>query len=163
VKLRSASRGITLLELMIVLALVGLMVGLTFSTAGAGLDAIRLRSAADSVAALLSRSLNRVERAQEPVEILFNRDTGAISARGLTPLWKQDLKLPEGVVLASILPAPPGEEPIERSVFLLPGAASPGIAVELANRRGQRRRVRIDPVVGTPHVEAPLQVEGEVR
>jgi type II secretory pathway pseudopilin PulG len=152
---RRRSGGVTLLELMIVAVLVALLLGLTFSTAGAGLDAIRLRSAADSVAAVLSRALNHAERAQEPVEVVFDREAGTIAARAMTPRWKQDFKLADGVTIASILPAPPGGEPAARAFVLLPGAAFPALTVELSNPRGQRRRVRIDPVAGVPVVEAP--------
>jgi type II secretory pathway pseudopilin PulG len=158
---RKVSGGITLVELMVVTALVAVMLSIAFSSAGAGLDLIRLRSAADSVAAILARSMNRVERAQEPVEIVFNRDAGTVSARGVSAGWKQDLKLAEGITL-TVLPAPPYEDFGERTIVLMPGAAFPGVAIELANRHGQRRRVRIDPVAGAAVAEAP-PAEGEQR
>jgi hypothetical protein len=46
-----------------------------------------------------------------------------------------------------------GDKGGERRILLLPGATAPGMGVQLANRHGSRRIVRLDPMTGYPHVE----------
>jgi hypothetical protein len=41
----------------------------------------------------------------------------------------------------------------ERRILLLPGATAPAMGVQLANRHGTRRMVRLDPMTGFPHVD----------
>jgi prepilin-type N-terminal cleavage/methylation domain-containing protein len=152
-------RGVTLLELLIVLAIVSLMVGLTMPSIGPGLDAIRLRSATGGVVGFLSEAMTRAERRQVPVEILIPRGGDRLAAHTIFPGWKTELVLPEGVRVSEIYPVLiSGPVPI-RSIVLEPGAAFPRVGVELSNNRGQRRLIRIDPVAGTPIVEAPLPGE----
>jgi hypothetical protein len=38
----------------------------------------------------------------------------------------------------------------------MPGGAIPGIGVQIANRRGGRRIVRLDPMTGFPRVESVI-------
>ena len=40
-----------------------------------------------------------------------------------------------------------------RSFLLMPGGVPPRIGVQLRNRRGARRIVRIDPITGVPQIE----------
>jgi len=49
--------GVTLIEMMIVVAIVGLMVGITFPAVSAGLDSVRLASATDSLASFLNAAV----------------------------------------------------------------------------------------------------------
>jgi hypothetical protein len=41
-----------------------------------------------------------------------------------------------------------------RRLILMPGGAVPGIGVQLANRHGARRIIRLDPMTGFPRVES---------
>ncbi len=52
-----------------VVAIIGLIAAISFPAVGAGLESIRLVSAADSIVAFLNSGLNRAERRQHPVEI----------------------------------------------------------------------------------------------
>jgi hypothetical protein len=36
----------------------------------------------------------------------------------------------------------------------MPGASVPGIGIQIANQRGKRRIVRLDPMTGFPRVES---------
>jgi hypothetical protein len=42
----------------------------------------------------------------------------------------------------------------DRHLILMPGATVPAVAIMLANQRGGRRLVRLDPMTGFPHVES---------
>ncbi len=65
-------RGVTLLEMLIVLAIIGIMSSIVWPAASNALDSIRLRSAADSVASLIARAAIHVERKQQPVELVID-------------------------------------------------------------------------------------------
>jgi prepilin-type N-terminal cleavage/methylation domain-containing protein len=149
----SGRRGVTLIEMLIVVAIVSLLAGISFPTASAGLDAIRLRSAADALAAFTSDALLQCERRQEVVELLADTRAGTLSALGAASGYRKQFEMPDGVLLSAVLPAPP-ETGGPHSIVLYPGAPFPALRFELANRRGSRRSVRIDPLTGTPVVEA---------
>src|SRR5689334_21862186 len=61
--------GVTLLELMVVVTLIAIVAGLSYPAAAAGVDSLRLRSAADRVVAFLDTSIERAERRQQVMEI----------------------------------------------------------------------------------------------
>ena len=52
-----------------------------------------------------------------------------------------------------MLPPLPQETDAPRRFLLYPGGAIPRFGVEIANRRGARRIVRVDPITGVPQVE----------
>ena len=54
-------RGITLIEMLIVVSLSGLMVGITFPSVSAGIDSLRITSTSDSIVSFLNGALNRAE------------------------------------------------------------------------------------------------------
>jgi hypothetical protein len=64
--------------------------------------------------------------------------------------------MPEGVRIEAVLPKETDEEDGPRRLILLPGASVPGIGIQIVNRRGSRRIVRLDPMTGFPRVETVL-------
>jgi prepilin-type N-terminal cleavage/methylation domain-containing protein len=134
-------RGVTLIEMMIVVVIVGLIVAISFPSASAGLDGIRLRSAADSVVGLLNAALTRTDRRQEPMEVIISPKERTISLFTADPSYTKKLQLPDGIVMA-------GEEP--RRFLLMPGGAPPTLDIDLSNSRGTHKVVRIDPITGVP-------------
>ena len=77
--------------------------------------------------------------------------------RSTEPGFLRKLELPEGVTIRSVLPPIPVEADAPRYFLLYPGGAVPQFGVELENRRGARRVVRVDPILGMPRVEFPGQ------
>lgn len=153
--MRSA-RGITLIEMLVVVALISLVVGLSYPGVSKGLEGIRLRMSADDVASFLSLAMNRVDRTESPVVLRFLKAQGALEISGPSGPPKM-LKLPDGISIAEVYPLEPGEPQSERSALLLPGGSFPRLIVELASRGGARRSIRVDPVTGTTLVEGPVQ------
>jgi prepilin-type N-terminal cleavage/methylation domain-containing protein len=159
-----AEAGLTIMEMLIVVAIVGLMAGITFPSVASGLESLRMRSAGDSVASFLTLAMARVERSQEPVELTFLRGEGRIEMRAADPKFARTLELPDGVSILHVHPELPGEPETTRSVLLLPATPFPRLGVELLNRRGSRRLIRIDPLSAVPVVEIPREsVSGEER
>jgi prepilin-type N-terminal cleavage/methylation domain-containing protein len=154
---RKAQTGITLVEMLIVMLLISLLAGLSFPAVSAGIDSIRLRSSCDEVASLLNVALTKADRRQTPVEIIFSRPRNRIIARTLTPGFEKEVTLESNVHISNVLPAPPGEVFSERTLLIYPSGTFPRIAVELENQRGAKRIVRIDPLTGTPMIEAATQ------
>jgi hypothetical protein len=53
-----------------------------------------------------------------------------------------------------VLPRNPDDPQGARRLILMPGATVPGIGIQIANQRGVRRIVRLDPMTGFPRVES---------
>jgi hypothetical protein len=129
--------------MMIVVAIIGLMAAIVFPSAAAGLEAIRLRSAADSIIGFLNGALSRTDRKQEPTEVIVSPKDGTIVLYTADPNYVKRLELPAGIKIA-------GDEP--RRFLLMPGGAPPRLDLDISNTRGAHKIIRIDPVTGVPQV-----------
>lgn len=147
-------RGVTLLEMLIVVSLIGLLVGISYPSVSAGVDSLRLRAAADGIAGYWNAALNRAERRQQIVELEVAPAEGRVRLRSSEPGEVRTLELPEGVRIRRVLPEAPLEPDQPRRFALYPGGALPRVAIELENRRGARRIVRVDPITGVPRIES---------
>jgi prepilin-type N-terminal cleavage/methylation domain-containing protein len=147
-------RGITLIEMMVVLVLIALLAGVSAPSVSRGLDAVRLRSAADATASFLSYGLTWCERRQQTVFLIVPEERNRLELRPLEGPRLRELELTDGIVVSSVLPELATEER-RRVIPLQAGAPFPGITIELKDGRGGRRWVRIDPVNGVPEVVIP--------
>jgi len=159
---RRGERGITIIEMLIVVSIIALMAGISYPAVTAGIESVRMRSAADQTAAFLNQALTASERRQQAIEIQVKRNTGALLFRTVDETLVRRVELPQGIVIAEVLPPVPMNSE-ERSVLVYPGAAFPRVTFVLATKKGARRFVRIDPVVGMPVVEAPRQFAEDVQ
>jgi prepilin-type N-terminal cleavage/methylation domain-containing protein len=147
--------GVTLIEMMVVVAIIGLMIVISFPSVAAGLDSVRLSSATGSVSAFLNAAENRAERRQRPVALVISVKDNLLAMYGNEANSERRLKLPDGITIQAVLPALEGEmldQP--RQLILMPGGTAPAIGIMLANEHGTRRIVRLDPMTGYPHVES---------
>jgi prepilin-type N-terminal cleavage/methylation domain-containing protein len=147
-------RGITLLEMVVVMAIIGLIAGVSFPAVSAGIDSVRLVSATDSVATFLNGAVNRAQRRQQPVELVISPKEGLISLYSNEAGFTRELKMPDGIVIEGVLPKSYEEPEGPQRFILMPGDSVPGIGIQLANRRGIHRIVRLDPMTGFPRVES---------
>jgi Tfp pilus assembly protein FimT len=145
--------GVTLVEMMLVVGIVALIVGISLPAVTAGLESIRLRSATDGVASFLNGALNRAERRQEPVELIISAKDNMIALRSADGSIYRRFDLTGGVFIQDIQPGSPEINEQPRHFVVLPGGTPPGVSIELANRRGQVRRVRVDPITGAPEIQ----------
>ena len=151
------SRGVTLIELMVVVAIISLMVGLSFPAITSGIESLRLNAATNSVDQFFNSALNRAERRQQVVEVTVSKSENAIWMRSTEPGFLRRLEMPEGVLIAGVLPKLATDTELPRTFLLYPGGTVPQFGVQLINRRQVERVVRVDPMTGVPRVEAPEQ------
>jgi type II secretory pathway pseudopilin PulG len=148
------------------MTIIAVMTAVTYPTATAGLDSLRLRSAADRVMNLLNLALDRADRVQQVVEIRISPQENAISARSMDLSLNRTLELEAPVRIASVgqagPPQPAANETADavpaaidtqRRFLLYPGGTPPRISIELETKEGRKRRVFVDPVTGMLHSE----------
>ena len=138
--------GITLIELMVVIAIVGLIVGVTLPATTNGLASVRLKGAASDVATFLNSALNRAERHEQVMEVVVYPKDNKLELDSSEPGYTRTLRMPAGVNIA-------GENPLR--ILLMPGSAPPRVAIDLFNERGAHRIVKLDPVTGVPEIVVP--------
>jgi prepilin-type N-terminal cleavage/methylation domain-containing protein len=148
---RRCTAGITLIEMIMVLAIVGMVTAIAFPSVTSGLDTVRLSSASNSIASFLNAGLNRAERRQTPVEI--NISVAENKIRVISDSVRE-LNMPDTIHIVRIHPVlPTGEDEQARSIILYPNGAIPRFGVEIASPKGIHRIVRVDPITGVPQVE----------
>jgi hypothetical protein len=143
------------MELMVVLAIIALIVAVSFPSTIAGLENIRLSSGARSVAAFMGSAANRAERRQQAIELTVFVKDNAITLRSADASFVRKLDLPQGIVVAAVLPPLPEPSDEPRRFLFLPGGAPPRMAIEIANPRGLRRTVRLNPITGVTEITQP--------
>ena len=95
---------------MVVVAIVGLIVGVSIPAVASGIDSVRLVSATDAVAAFLNASVNRTERRVEVHELVISvKDNQMLLYSGRAGLVRQ-LDMPDGITLQNVLPQEGGED-----------------------------------------------------
>ncbi len=139
--LRRGQSGVTLIEMLIVMAIIGLIAGISFPSVSAGLESIQLRSAADSIASFLNAAQTRAERHEQAMEVVITPADSTLTLYSSEAGYTRKLALENGIRIA-------GDHPTQ--FLLLPGGAPPAIAIDIFNRRGAHKSVRIDPVTGVP-------------
>ena len=146
-------RGVTLLEMLVVVAIIGAIVGISVPALTSGLAGVRLSSASGSVASFLTSSMNRVERREQAAAIVIDPRENVLRTFTAASGEKPDntLTMPSGVFIEG------GEA---RRFLLYPGGTFPRMEVVLRNEKGARRSVSIDPITVVPRIR---RVEGAAR
>jgi hypothetical protein len=139
--------------MIIVVAIAGLIAAISFPSVSSGIDSLRLTSASDSIVTFLNSALNRAERRQQLMEVTISIAENALWLRSSEPGFERHLGMPDGVHIVKLHPEIQGLEEPARSYILYPGGVVPQFGVELANRRGVHRIVRVDATTGVPMVE----------
>ena len=132
--------------MLVVVAIIAAIAGISFPALTAGLAGIRLASAAGSVASFLTSSMNSVERREQPAAIVISPKENVLDVfTAATPNKPQtQLTMPAGIIIE-------GDEP--RRFMLFPGGAFPRIAIVLRSEKGGRRSIQIDPVTAVPKIQ----------
>ena len=147
------NRGVTLLELLIVMAIVALLAGLSYPSVSSGIDSMRLRSAADGVVSFLNTAIDRADRKQQVVEIRISPGDNTLSARSADASFDRKADIPDTVHIASVAPTL-ADSNSARRFLLYPGGTLPRIVIGLQSKEGRKRQVVVDPITGMPRSEA---------
>lgn len=147
--------GVTLIEMVVVVALVAALVAISFPAMASGIETLRLNSAAQSIVTFINGALNRADRHQVVVEVTILRAQNTLSMRSAEPGFERQIELPEGITIESVLPEMPEQDVnAPRSFLLYPGGAPPAFGVALVNRKRAQRVVRVDPITGVSQIES---------
>jgi type II secretion system protein H len=148
---RPTERGVTLIEMMVVVMIISVIAVITTPTVSAGIDAVRLATATSSVAAFLNSASTHAERRERPVELIISAKTLVFISTD--PGSKHELNMPDGISMEPISAQPSEDaEGISRWLFM-PGGAVPSVGIKLSNKHGGARTVKLDPMTGFPRVE----------
>jgi prepilin-type N-terminal cleavage/methylation domain-containing protein len=156
---RPASSGVTLIEMLVVVGLISIMVGISYPAITSGIESLRLNAATNGVVSFLDYGLSRAERRQQTVLITISKAEKSIEMRSSEPGFYRKLEMPEGVSIVQVFPQMPedSDPELKRDFLLYPGGTVPPIGLQLINRRGVQRVVRVDPITGVPRIAAPEQ------
>jgi prepilin-type N-terminal cleavage/methylation domain-containing protein len=152
---RRQQRGVTLIEALIVVALIAMIASLSFPAVSSGLDSLRLRSTSDGIVSFLNTALDRADRRQQAVEVIVSPRENILLSRTADLGFSRRLDIPAQIHIVSVQPALPNSgDPEEPRIFVLyPGGSVPRIGVEISTLQGRRRLVSVDPVTGSPRSE----------
>jgi prepilin-type N-terminal cleavage/methylation domain-containing protein len=155
-----SARGVTLIEMMVVMTIIAVMGGVLYPSAASGLESMRLSATTDEVASFLNGAMERANRRQIVVAVTVDRQTNTLIAHSTEANFIRRYELPASVTIQGVLPLPPGiqakDMPPQRTILFYPGGNVPRIGIALLSRNGGRRIVRIDPITGTPQIEKPV-------
>lgn len=153
-RISRGTRGVTLLEMMVVVTLIALMAAFTYPSVASGLDSLRLRSAADSILALLDTAADRAERRQQAVEIVISPKDNSVQAVSADMGFQKRVALTKGLRITGVKPgnAPPDAN---REFLIYPGGTVPALTIEISTASGHRRVVSVDPITGLAQSELP--------
>ena len=145
--------GVTLLEMLIVVAIIASIAGISFPALTSGLASVRLASAAGTVASYLTSSMNNVERHEEAAAIVVqpHENRLAVFTAATREKPKTTLEMPQGITIE-------GDE--ARRYLIYPGGAFPRMSVILRSEKGGRRSIEVDPVTAVPSIK---RVDGESK
>ena len=140
-RLRGES-GVTLIELLIVMAIVAVVVGIAYPNVTAGLDGIRLKTSADRAGAFWSAARQRADRYQQVVQLIVDPKKNELRAASVDGQWKDALAFDQHLSIRR-----PGER---ASYFLYPGSPSPKFELLLGAEDDTVAGVRVNILTGVP-------------
>ncbi|HEY7678902.1 MAG TPA: GspH/FimT family pseudopilin [Terriglobia bacterium] len=147
---RRSAAGVTLLELLVVVALASILLAVVFPSVGAGLAGLELRTSAQRLAAAAGYARDQAVHRQTPLRLEIDGAAGTVAVMDLGGRARRAFELPASVRVENILPAEDAASRVRRFVYM-PDGAAPAFEVVLANQR-QEIRVVSDPLTGAAKV-----------
>jgi len=147
----SRSAGVTLMEMLVVIALASILLAIVFPAVGSGLGSLELRSAATRLAAAARFARDQAVYRQKAFQLQIDAGAGTVAVADLEGADRHSFELPGSVRVAQVLPAEDGLTSPLRRFFFFPDGAAPDFEVTLANSRRQMVIVG-DPLTGTAKI-----------
>lgn len=137
-------RGFSLLELLLVIAIAGLIAAVAIPSLPGALESARLRGSAGEVRATLTLARTLAVSEARNRSVAFDPGRGEYGIDGDARKWL----LPEGIRLAALRPeGSAAEEGVVRVRFYPDGTADEA-EVWISSSGGGRMRIRVDPLTG---------------
>jgi general secretion pathway protein H len=152
VRMRRRAAGVTLMEMLVVMALASILLAIVFPAVGSGLGTLELRSAATRLAAAARYARDQAVYRQGIYELQLDSARGVVAVEDFGGGQSQRFELPSSVHIADVSPQEEGTGPAVRRFFFYPDGAAQQFQVILANPRRQMA-VSNDPLTGTATVE----------
>ena len=151
-----SERGVTLIELMIVISIIAVITGISYPSIANGLDNLKVGSAADAVAAFIDTAAAKADRKQAVVELNIFRRENAMFIRSTDPTLAKRFEFPDGIRIDRVYPEIDGV-PIDtpRAFVIYPGGSIPAMGVSIVTDSGKRRLIRVNPMTGVPVIQKP--------
>jgi general secretion pathway protein H len=152
-------RGVTLIELVVVVALASVLLAVVFPSVGAGLRTLELRSAAERLAASARYARDQAVHRQRFYELEIDPEAGTVTVTDFSGASRRSFELPASVRVERILPEEEAfphvqarvGRPHSRSFLFSPDGNAPAFEIVLGNDRRQAA-VRSNPLTGFPKV-----------
>ena len=146
-------RGVTLVELLVVMAIIALMIAITLPGLSAGLGAIVVRTDIDRAGSFFSKARLEADFRQQPVQLTVDPETGEISAVSVDGAWEDSFVLDQRSRMIF---------PKERqSLILHPSTPAPRFRLLLASGGGARVGTQINIFTGVPEEWNPSEEDVE--
>ncbi len=145
------SAGLSLLELLVVLALASILVAIVFPSIGSGIRTLELRTSAQRLAAAVRYTRDYAVFRQTTVQLEIDGEAGRVAIVDLQGGTKRNYEFPDSVQVASILPLQENPSSLIRKFVFTPDGATPMLEVVLSNRTREILVVS-DPLTGAAKV-----------
>lgn len=139
-RINRSAAGITLIELLVVVAIISLMVAISFPTLTTGLDGYRLRAAVDRAGTLFQQARVEADRRQQPVQFTADPEANQLRVLAADASWRETLDFDDGVRLVQ----PRGVQ----NWMLYPATPPPRVRLLLEAQTGGRRGLSINVFTG---------------
>ncbi|HVX67090.1 MAG TPA: prepilin-type N-terminal cleavage/methylation domain-containing protein [Bryobacteraceae bacterium] len=149
----AGARGVTLIEMLVVVAIIALLAGITFPSVASGVETMRLNQASNDLVTFFNDALARAGRRELAVEITISKTARTLSMASPGARGETRIEMPQGISIVHVLPEPEQETDAPRRFMVYPGGTPPGVGVEISNSRNVHRIVRVDPITGVPRIE----------
>jgi len=143
--------GVTLLELLVVVALASIMLAVVFPSVGSGLTTLELRTSAQRLAAAARYARDQAVHRQTAFHLEIDSGAGRVAVMDLQGNARRAFDLPASVRVESVLPLQEEAASRVRRFLFMPDGAAPAFVVVLANQRREMRGVS-EPLTGAAKV-----------
>jgi len=143
--------GVTLMELLVVVAIASILLAIVFPAAGSGLGTLELRSAATRLAAAARYARDQAVYRQRIYQLEIDGAAGSLSVSDLEGGGERSYQFPPSVRVEVVLPEEHNAPANHRRLFFFPDGSAPDFEVILANTRRQLAVIG-DPLTGTAKV-----------
>lgn len=151
----SPALGFTLIEMLIVMALLGIMSAMVYPSVGRGLSTLRLKTASREVAAAIRLARTKALREQQMYHLQFDPEKSQIFLLSQDLSYQRSFGLPQGVTMRRIS-RPGGKADLSFDkvfYYFAPNGLSESFELVLGNDRNRLVRVSLNSLTGTPRIE----------